>query len=262
MAKCEICGAEEDLPFVCNYCNATLCAEHRLPEAHRCQKLWKVRLKKPQVLRPAPRPTYTARRRQLRIPTDLKHLFIAWVVLGLAFSARYMFRAPSIFGLMLGVSLGTVGLGFILHELAHKFASKRYGCWAEFRISPWGLTMALIFAFISGGSFIFAAPGATYIVPGVSKYAHGLTRRENGLISLAGPLTNLAVAAAFQVLSRSEGLLGLVGLVGYQVNLWLAAFNLIPLGGMDGRKILSWSLPVWLVVTIPLWILVALQLLL
>jgi len=34
--ECEVCGKEEAPPFVCNYCGATFCAEHRLPENHNC----------------------------------------------------------------------------------------------------------------------------------------------------------------------------------------------------------------------------------
>ena len=36
MAKCDICGKEEPLPFKCRYCGGTFCADHRLPEKHNC----------------------------------------------------------------------------------------------------------------------------------------------------------------------------------------------------------------------------------
>ena len=36
---CAYCGETQDLPFECNYCNDKFCAEHRLPESHRCVKL-------------------------------------------------------------------------------------------------------------------------------------------------------------------------------------------------------------------------------
>lgn len=39
MAKCELCGAEENMPYNCGYCNGTFCAEHRLPENHDCPGL-------------------------------------------------------------------------------------------------------------------------------------------------------------------------------------------------------------------------------
>lgn len=39
MPKCEYCGKEVLLPFVCPYCGKSFCAEHRLPEKHECLSL-------------------------------------------------------------------------------------------------------------------------------------------------------------------------------------------------------------------------------
>ncbi len=36
MAHCKNCGKELQLPFRCNYCDESFCAEHRLPESHNC----------------------------------------------------------------------------------------------------------------------------------------------------------------------------------------------------------------------------------
>ena len=44
--KCAYCGDMVDLPFECNYCKDPFCAEHRLPEDHRCVKLTQIRAKK------------------------------------------------------------------------------------------------------------------------------------------------------------------------------------------------------------------------
>ena len=35
---------------------------------------------------------------------------------------------------------------FVLHELAHKFSARKYGCWAEFRASPGGLRFGVFLA--------------------------------------------------------------------------------------------------------------------
>jgi predicted nucleic acid binding AN1-type Zn finger protein len=43
---CAYCGEKQDLPFQCNYCNDKFCAEHRLPEDHRCVKLHQIRTRK------------------------------------------------------------------------------------------------------------------------------------------------------------------------------------------------------------------------
>ena len=44
--KCAYCGDLTDMPFQCNYCKDPFCAEHRLPEEHRCVKLSQIRAKK------------------------------------------------------------------------------------------------------------------------------------------------------------------------------------------------------------------------
>ena len=127
--------------------------------------------------------------------------------------------------------------------------------------------MALLFAVISFGTVIFAAPGATYILPGSSRGGftnNVITSKQNGIISLAGPLTNIGLAAfLFLPLAESGiGVLSLIGVIGFHVNLWLAAFNMIPFGGIDGQKVLAWSKPAWLSIAIPLWLFIALGFLL
>jgi len=43
---CAYCGEKQDLPFECSYCKDKFCAEHRLPEDHRCVKLYQIRAKR------------------------------------------------------------------------------------------------------------------------------------------------------------------------------------------------------------------------
>ncbi len=150
--------------------------------------------------------------------------------------------------------MGTLGLGFVGHEFAHRHLARLYGCWAEFRLWPIGLVMALIFALVSGGNIIFAAPGAVYIVPRRFGFGHEIGKRENGIISLSGPLTNIMVAVFFLMIRELGGLFSLVGETGYFVNLWLAAFNLIPFGMMDGRKVFAWNPIIWAIIAIPAWL--------
>jgi Zn-dependent protease len=261
MARCDYCGSEVDLPFICNYCKGTYCSNHRLPEAHECSMMFAVKMRRPVYDASFP----TASQPHIRGITsmvEVSHLLVAWLVLSLCFSLRYVFSTPSILPLMFIISSGTVGTGFIFHELMHKFSAQRYGFWSEFRLWPRGLIMTIAFSLITAGNFVFAAPGATYFIPrSTTGWPSTVSRRQNGLISLAGPLTNVVLAAAFFAISGSRGLLGLFAMMGFQVNLWLAAFNMIPLGGMDGQKVLSWDIKVWATVTIPLWLTVAFQML-
>ncbi len=52
--------------------------------------------------------------------------------------------------------LATIAFGpaFIIHELAHKFVARHYGCWAEFRADPAGLKTGVAIAFIIGFLFM------------------------------------------------------------------------------------------------------------
>ncbi|MBO3800101.1 MAG: hypothetical protein FGF52_03505 [Candidatus Brockarchaeota archaeon] len=257
MARCEVCGSEVSLPFICSYCKGAFCSYHRLPEAHNCKMLHLAKLQK-QKYEDVPLIQYERKRRNIRITskTEITHLLVAWITLSVCFSIGYFLRIRSILSLMIAIYLCVVGTGFVFHELAHKFTAQKYGYWSEFRLWPWGLAMALLSSLLTLGSFIFAAPGATYIVPRyyASEWFGTDERRRVGIISLAGPLSNIFWATVFFFMSWLNSLPSLIGNIGFQVNLWLAAFNMIPLGGLDGRKILTWNTAIWATVAIPLWI--------
>ncbi len=128
-----------------------------------------------------------------------------------------------------------VGSGFVLHELAHKVLAQRYGHWAEFRAQFAGLAISVAVAL--GAGFLFAAPGAVHIWGRV-------TQRENGLISLMGPATNFVIALValpFVWTANTESLGHLIAETLALVNAFLAVFNLLPFGPLDGKKILRWS---------------------
>lgn len=224
-----------------------------LPEVHSCSNLPLARAP-PVALRETATLRKTVNLTALK-GSELQQLFIAWLVLGFCFSANALF-IPAAFPMMFAVSLVTLGFGFVGHELAHRYVARSYGCLAEFRLWPLGLAMAVIFALVSGGRMIFAAPGAVYIMSRSFGFGYGITKRENGLISLSGPLANIVVALALLLLTGFGGLLGLIGSTGFSVNLWLAAFNLLPFGVLDGRKVFSWSPAAWAAVAIPAWLMI------
>ena len=81
-------------------------------------------------------------------------------------------------------SLLALAPAFVLHEIAHKFMAKRYGCWAEFRADPSGLRFGLILSALTG--IVFMAPGAVMVLGRT-------TTAQFGRIALAGPVTNIAL---------------------------------------------------------------------
>lgn len=177
---------------------------------------------------------------------ELYHIAVAVGGLTLAFSL-FMYLHMPLGGLTptasivfaLSTSLVAVLTGFMLHEFAHKVMAQRAGAWAEFRAYPMGLVMAIVTALLG---FLLAAPGAVYIQGAVSK-------KQNGIISLVGPLTNMALGAAFLSLGIVIGSGGFAAALYYigWINLLLAAFNLLPIPPMDGSKVLAWNMPVYVV---------------
>ena len=183
--------------------------------------------------------------------SEIRDLSIAWLVLGFCFSFRYILTSPRQFATFLVIALIGIGTGFIFHELSHKLVAQRFGYLAEFRLWKIGLVIALASAIISLGHLLFFAPGAVY----VSSYSR---RHEEGLIAAAGPSANIVLAALFYAVSFSSGFLGQVGAWGFIINLWLAAFNLLPIPPLDGRKIFSWNNRAWTALATVSWGLLAL----
>jgi Zn-dependent protease len=177
---------------------------------------------------------------------ELVDLFAAW--LGVSFAFYLAFSGVSLSNasledilVTLTVPLLVVGSSFVLHELLHKYTAQRFGFWSEFRANYVTLGLSILFAYVT--HIVFAAPGATMI------YGPTITKRQNGIISAAGPLLNLGLGGLYlllylltlSLLTPLGGLLNYVGLYGFAINIWLSAFNLLPIGPLDGRKVLNWG---------------------
>ena len=188
---------------------------------------------------------------------ELLDLAVAWVALSVAF-ALLLTRDPvtgftpeqltsPAFVRMTALSFVTVGVAFLLHELAHKVVAIRFGQVAEFRADYGMLFLAIMSALVG---FLFAAPGAVY-------HRGRITVRENGLIALAGPLTNHGLAIVFLALWLAPSVVDLpavvgeVGRLGVWINLFLAAFNMIPYGPLDGKTVYRWNKLVFTLVFVP-----------
>ena len=180
---------------------------------------------------------------------EVRDLIIAFIIISLCFAILYAGRNFSAALQILPIVMVGVGLGFVLHELGHKFVSMKYGYWAEFKLWPEGLIIALLSSFVG---FVFAAPGAVYTYTD-----HYIDDSINGKISIAGPLVNIALAIIFLLVAAAiyqnalyDPTLALIFLtcnLGFTINSYLATFNLIPIGNLDGSKVLRWNALIWLI---------------
>ncbi len=181
------------------------------------------------------------------------------IALGIVFAEPAgIMEYPLEFIVFLAPLLVTVGSGFILHEMAHKLVAIYYGAQARFKMWTQGIIFMMVTSMFG---VLFAAPGAVYI------YARHITKRENGIISIAGPALNLVLIAFFVILQfvapvqqyysflaglpaafagfgMSKGILH-VWQFGAAMNLILALFNMIPAFPLDGSKVYAWSRFIW-----------------
>lgn len=153
-----------------------------------------------------------------------------------------LFSDPLLFFLIVPVLL----LSITVHEFAHCWVTDRLGDptpRAKGRLTlnplahldPLG-TLALLFTRFGWGK---PAPFDPYNLKEPI--------RDTALIAAAGPLSNILIAVVASVLLK-VGLLGggLFAMVAVQVillNLFLAVFNLVPAGPLDGAKIILALLP-------------------
>jgi Zn-dependent protease len=181
-------------------------------------------------------------------PKELKHLIpAALLIVGIGFSIVFYnnlfngdyftllgwgYTEMSVFALLLTAS-------FLIHEMAHKIIAQRSGLWAEFRLTTWGFVITLISVF---SPFRLISPGAVMIA--------GPAKRDGiGKISIAGPAVNLSIslaalaAAAFTTTSVPSYYVLFLWIASF--NAFIAVFNLIPFGILDGFKIYSWNKVVW-----------------
>ena len=185
--------------------------------------------------------------------TEIRHLALATGAFTLALALMFeggVLNLSSKFPYYCIISLISFTPAFLLHEFAHKFVAKFYGCWAEFRASPGGLRFGIFLAAISG--IVFMAPGAVMV-------AGNTTKPQFGKIALAGPVSNVAL----WLFGLSLVLAGLGGnpLMAMILTPWmwgnavLGTFNMLPFGPLDGKKIKSWSdsiFWIWMIICVSL----------
>jgi Zn-dependent protease len=243
--KCQRCGKEVFLPFRCPYCGGYFCSEHRLPENHDCPRIELARAPKketkPIIVQKEKPYEYTVThmplepKRKIHFSNkEIKHLTIAAllvIAIGLSFSMNAL-GEPG----FLVLSSIMLTASFLAHEIAHKLVAQKEGFWAEFRLIFTGAILTLLS--IISPFFKIISPGAVMV--------GGFVDRESmGKISIAGPATNIVLSTIFLATALLLPQNTQIFAFGAIFNAWIALFNLIPFGMLDGFKIFLWNKAIW-----------------
>jgi Zn-dependent protease len=249
------------MPFQCPYCAGQFCSQHRLPENHSCPRIGLALTQKQETVAESFAPNKNsyefsisfgqprnAKRHIYMSPAELKHLIpAALLIIAIGFSIVFynnFFNGDfyqNIGWRWTEISLFAVSLtaSFLMHEMAHKFTAQVHGLWAEFRMTKWGAIVTLFSVFTP---LRLIAPGAV-MISGPAGLA------EVGKISIAGPATNISLSLLFLGASFAAPSFPyyVLFLTIASFNSFIAVFNLIPFGILDGFKIYSWNKMIWIV---------------
>jgi Zn-dependent protease len=259
--KCQICMQETLLPFRCPYCGGQFCSAHRLPENHNCPRLASARAQRQEQVMTQQSPgsyqyTYNFGQEQFKRAQhvyfshkELRHIIVsAILVIGIGvsigiygnyfggFSFFWTIDLMAIFAVIMTAS-------FLVHEIAHKIVAQKKGLWAEFRLTTWGALLTFVSIFLP---FRLISPGAMMI--GGQPNDKDIVK-----ISIAGPITNIIfstalIGAAFALWPSAYSLM--LFFAAY-IDAFMAVFNLIPIGILDGYKIFSFNKKLWALAFIP-----------
>jgi len=176
-------------------------------------------------------------------------VLITIIILSLVFGSYHLIYGDLTMYLLLTI---VASIAVIPHEYAHKLVAIKMGCISRYVLDPMGLIITLISA-IPYIPFKIIAPGYTLV--SIIRYDPHYVKRLNGIVSFAGPLTNVFISALslsilialhkFPILIINQYIFQFLRLNAYW-NSWVALFNLLPIPPLDGSKVITWKPHLWL----------------
>ncbi|MEK6864432.1 MAG: site-2 protease family protein, partial [Nanoarchaeota archaeon] len=205
---------------------------------------------------------------------ELKYFLV--IILTLAFAFAFNDKAPefswnhwlvNFFKMIVFVAISV-----FVHDFAHDLAAKKYGFLSEYRtwgvkrfwfgrasfpktikffgkeytISsfPLGIVLCLLVALLSNGKLFFTAVSSYgLVIKKTHRFGHKMvevTDLEEAKIALAGPMANIMLALVCKLIN-ADALADMV-----LINSIMPVFDMLPIFGLDGMKVLMGSRPMYI----------------
>jgi hypothetical protein len=151
-----------------------------------------------------------------------------------------LFRAD-----MIVTYIFVAGVATVMHDMTHRYVAWRNNVVSEYKF--WGIGTIAMFATSFLFGLVYALPART-IINGADK----LTKKQQAIVYLSGPLVSLVLAIVFLLLIFAGDAFRTIGLIGCSMNILSAAYSLMPFDPMDGNKVYKWKKYAWVLVFLPL----------
>lgn len=165
-----------------------------------------------------------------------------------------------------------VAFSVFVHDFAHDIAARKYGFISEYRIwgikrfgfgkpsfpkririfgkeytiesFPLGIALCLLVAVVSNGKWFFTAVSSYgLVIKKTHRFGHKIievTDLEEAKIALAGPMANILLALLCKIINADV----LADMV--LINSLMPVYDMLPLFGLDGMKVLVGSRPMYM----------------
>ncbi|MHA2326051.1 MAG: hypothetical protein ACXACB_11660 [Promethearchaeota archaeon] len=195
--------------------------------------------------------------------SEFLHFIIAAVLIFLI--GIMIFFDPYLFSIGYGwttfLLAGIYMTAFLFHEFGHRQVALRFKLQTKFRLLTFGMVLT-VFSLVAGLMNIpvpsLALPGAV-VVLGLDKVS-----KTTGLCKAAGPSVNLVYGIILFIISfiipKTLYPLNYLFVVSAYLNFMLGAFNMIPIGILDGQNIWKWDKRVYFFLVLSLGVLLIITL--
>ncbi|MDD4877679.1 MAG: hypothetical protein PHO02_01430 [Candidatus Nanoarchaeia archaeon] len=202
--------------------------------------------------------------------------YFAVIILTLAFAFAFNDNAPEFSWAHWLVNflkmLVFVAISVFVHDFAHDMAARKYGFISEYRVwgikrfglnkqafpkkirflgkdivinsFPVGIVLCILVAIFSNGKLFFTAVSSYgLVIKKTHRFGHKMvevTDLEEAKIALAGPMANILLALLCKIIN-ADALAELV-----LINSIMPVYDMLPIFGLDGMKVLAGSRPIYI----------------